>query len=162
MMQQVERLTPGQAWEKMKRWCSWSEKCQQDVYLRLRKAGLTEPETNELIARLIEEDYLNEERYARQFAGGHFRQKKWGREKISAALRKKHISPYCIAKAMEEIEEETHGRTLLQLAQKKWAAAAGSPPPLRWAKTRAFLLQKGYPSALVLQALQQLSQNKTQ
>jgi regulatory protein len=151
------KLTPAQAWEKMKHWCAYQERCQQQVFQKLREAGLNETEANTTIARLIEEDFLNEERYARQFAGGHFRLKKWGKAKIAYALRQKQISDYCINKAMAEIDNQAYDRTLQALAQKKWAAIKTGTPAQRWAKTRLYLLQKGYAPAQVLQVLQQLS-----
>jgi regulatory protein len=149
-------LTPAQAWEKMKSWCAYQERCQQEVYQKLRQAGLTAMEADTIIARLIEENYLNEERYAIQFAGGHFRQKKWGRQKILYALRQKQISEYCIKKAMQQIPEADYDETLLKLATAKWNAVKAGTPAQRWAKTKLYLLQKGYASSDVLAALQTL------
>lgn len=159
MNQRPNTLTPAQAWEKMKSWCAYQERCQQEVYQKLRQAGLTPVEADTIIARLIEENYLNEERYAIQFAGGHFRQKKWGRQKILYALRQKQISEYCIKKAMQQIPAADYGATLMKLATAKWNAVKAGTPAQRWAKTKLYLLQKGYASNDVLAALQTL-QNK--
>lgn len=159
MNKPVPKFTPAQAWEKMKHWCAYQERCQQQVYQKLREAGLTETEANTTISRLIEEDYLNEERFARQFAGGHFRLKKWGKAKITYALKQKQISEYCIKKAMAEIDDNLYDETLMHLAQKKWASVKTTTPAQRWAKTRMYLLQKGYASTQVLQILQQLSKS---
>ncbi len=156
MQSSSKKLTPQQAWEKMKHWCAWQERCHADVFSKLREAGLSAVEADTLVAKLIEEDYLNEERFARQFAGGHFRLKKWGRQKIVFALRQKKVSEYCIKVAMAEIGEEDYSATLQKLAAAKWKATAGGTPAQRWSKTRMYLLQKGYDSADVLQVLQQL------
>lgn len=156
MNQRANTLTPAQAWEKMKGWCAYQERCQQEVYQKLRQAGLTATEADIIIARLIEENYLNEERYAIQFAGGHFRQKKWGRQKILYALRQKQISEYCIKKAMQQIPAADYDETLMKLATAKWNAVKAGTPAQRWAKTKLYLLQKGYSSNDVLAALQSL------
>lgn len=156
MNERENRLTPAQAWEKMKGWCAYQERCQQEVFQKLRAAGLTPAEADTIIARLIEEDFLNEERFARQFAGGHFRLKKWGRQKIEYALRQKQVSDYCIRKAMEEIPDDDYEHTLNKLARAKWQSVRQGTPAQRWSKTRNYLLQKGFSGSAVLQVLQQL------
>ena len=73
-----------------------------------------------ILSQLIEEDYLNEERFSQQFAGGKFRMKQWGRIKIKYELRQKGVSDYCISKAMKEIDESEYHQTLSKLATSKW------------------------------------------
>ncbi len=111
-----------------------------------------------LLSRLIEENYLNEERFARQFAGGKFRIKQWGRVKIKHELKQKQVSEYCIKKAMKEIDEEAYMKTLRKLATQKWKSlkAAGVNRFVKLGKTTAYLLQKGYESELVKAVLSEL------
>lgn len=156
MYQKQDRWTPAQAWEKMKGWCAWQERCQHDVMDKLRGAGLTAAEADTIIARLIEENYLNEERFAIQFAGGHFRMKKWGKTKIAYALRQKKISEYCIKRALADIPDEDHEAVLHKLARAKWAAVKAGTPAQRWAKTKTYLLQKGFGSSEVNRVMQWL------
>lgn len=152
-----ERLTPAQAKERVKQWCAGSERCQSEVRSRLFGYGLNSREADEIIAGLIEESYLDEERYARQYAGGHFRMKQWGRVKILHGLRAKGISEYCIKKGLKEIEEGAYEAVLKKHAAQKWNSTRGRTPAVRWAQTRQYLLQKGFESHLVLQALRQVS-----
>ncbi|HSC54700.1 MAG TPA: regulatory protein RecX [Phnomibacter sp.] len=156
MQTKPNRLTPLQAWEKMKTYCAYQERCQSEVFGKLREASLTALEADTIIARLIEENLLNEERFARSFARGHFNLKKWGKKKIEYALRQKQISPYCIKKAMEEIEEDAYDNTLLKLATAKWEAVKAGTPAQRWDKTRRYLLQKGFSPQDVLATLRNL------
>jgi regulatory protein len=156
MENRAQRLTPLQAWEVMKHWCAWSERCHYDCAQKLRQHGLNAAETDTLLARLVEENYLNEERYAVQFAGGHFRLKKWGRRKIEMALRQKQVSDYCIRKAMAQLEDEPYQQNLQKLAATKWKAAAAKTPAQRWFAVKRHLLQKGYTPREVLQTLQSL------
>jgi hypothetical protein len=86
----------------MKHFCAYQERCQQEVYQKMRAASLTAEEADTIISRLIEENYLNEERFARQFAGGHFRLKKWGKQKNSVCAE---------AKANQRLlHTQSHGR----------------------------------------------------
>ncbi|MFM2326179.1 MAG: hypothetical protein RIR31_381 [Bacteroidota bacterium] len=81
--------------------------------------GLNKKEVEEIISILIEENYLNEERFAIAFAGGHFRTKKWGRVKIKYQLKQKQVSEYCIKKALRQIDEEDYLKTLQKLFEEK-------------------------------------------
>lgn len=156
MVRKPERLTPEMAWEKMKSWCAYQERCQSDTFRRLRDAGLTEQEANVIISRLIEENYLNEERFAVQFAGGHFRLKKWGRQKIEYALRQKQITDYCIRKAMASLEEPDYQTTLDKLLLQKFQSVRNTSGAAKKARILHYLLQKGYTRAEILSAWQRL------
>ncbi len=154
---QKQYLTPGQAWEKIKAWCAYSERCHADVKSRLYDFGLITPDVDQLMSRLIEDNFLNEERYAIQFAGGHFRLKKWGKVKITHALKQKQVSQYCIKKALHQIADDDYEQTLQKLATTKWEQIKGGTALVRRGKTRNFLLQKGFEPQLILKALQALS-----
>jgi regulatory protein len=131
------------------RFCAYRERCISEVRLKLRTKGFAGESANEFIACLQEQNYLNEERYARMFAGGHFRQKHWGRKKIEAALRSKGIKQPLITRALEELPAAEYRQVLLRLAEKTWRQQSGYPDPTRWARVRATLLRKGYESALI-------------
>ena len=112
----------------------------------------------ESIAQLIEEDYLNEERFAIQYAGGKFRMKQWGRVKIKHALKQKQVSTYCINKAIKELDEEDYEKTLHKLAKQKWDTIKGEGVNgfVKMAKTTDYLLQKGFEAELVRIAVNEL------
>ena len=87
-----QHLTVEQAFQKGKHFCSYQERCHTEVKEKLYGFGLNKQAVEMLLSRLIEEDYLNEERYAQQFAGGKFRMKQWGRIKIKYELKQKKIN----------------------------------------------------------------------
>jgi len=91
-----QQFTPQQALPKAKNYCAYQERCHSEVKDKLYGFGLNKNETEQIISTLIEENYLNEERFAISFAGGHFRIKNWGRIKIKIALKQKKVSDYCI------------------------------------------------------------------
>jgi regulatory protein len=153
-----QQLTEEQAFQKLKHFCAWQERCHSEVKEKAFSLGLRKAQADELVSRLIEENYLNEERFARQFAGGKFRMKQWGRIKIQHELKQRKISAYCIQKAMEEIEENTYLQTLEKLAFKKWNSirGAGTNLLIKMKKTTDYLLQKGYEPELIQKTITKL------
>src|ERR1700709_2489168 len=95
-----KKLTREQAMQKARHYCAYQERSHYEVKQKLYSFGLHKIEVEESLSGLIEEDYLNEERFAIQFAGGHFRMKQWGRVKIRYELKQKQVSEYCIKKAL--------------------------------------------------------------
>jgi len=114
-----KRLTPNQATIKAQLSCAYQERCQQEMRDKLYEWGLHSNDVENIIANLISDNYLNEERFAKAFAGGKFRIKKWGRVKIKIELKKRKISDYCIKKGMQEIDEADYIKTLKNILAKK-------------------------------------------
>lgn len=110
-----------------------------------------------MISTLIEENYLNEERFALQFAGGRFRLKSWGRKRIEYELKQKQVGEYCIRKALKEITEEAYRQALEKLAEKKWALLEDETKLDRRKKLTDYLVQKGYEYHYISEIVQKLS-----
>lgn len=151
-----KRLTPEQAWQKIRHYCAYQERCHFETKEKLFGFGLSKNDVETLISRLIEEDYLNEARFASQFAGGHFRMKKWGRVKIIYALKQKRVSPVNIKYALKEIDEENYKAILMKLASAKWKLLKHEQYLNRQAKTSQYLMNKGYEPNLVQETIQQI------
>jgi regulatory protein len=83
------RIGKEQAIQRIRHYCAYQERAQQEVRDKLYELGMTMGEVEEIMSDLIAENFLNEERFATQFAGGHFRIKGWGRVKIQHALQQK-------------------------------------------------------------------------
>lgn len=146
---QKKYLTKEQALQKLKQYCAYQERSHSEVQQKLWELGVYRSEHDGIIAALIEEDYLNEERFAKSFAGGKFRMKDWGRKKIHYGLKEKGVSEYLIKQAMKEIDEESYRKTLQALAEKKYTSLKGEQYLVRKKKTMDYLLQKGFEPALV-------------
>lgn len=143
-------LTPLQAFQKIKQYCAYQERCHSEVKDKLYGYGLTKPEVEDLLMKLIEENYLNEERFAEQFAGGRFRMKKWGRVKIKHALKQLQVSEYCIRKGMKVIDEDDYRTTITQLlSDKQKTLQKETNLFIRKRKLTDYLLQKGYEADLI-------------
>lgn len=154
-----KQLTKEQALQKARHYCGYQERSHSEVKEKLYSFGLYKQQVEELLSQLIEENYLNEERFAIQFAGGRFRLKQWGRVKIKYELKQKRVSDYCIKKALKEIDEEDYLKTLQTLAQKKWASVKGEGVNhyVKLSKTTDYLLQKGYEPELIRQAIARIT-----
>ena len=145
-----ESLTPNQALSKIKHFCAYQERCHSEVKEKLYGFGLNKNEVDEILSRLIEENYLNEERFATQFAGGKFRIKKWGRVKIKYELRKKQVSDYCIKKALAAIDDKDYVKILQKIFTDKLKTLKGEKNIfIKKRKLQDHILQKGFEPELV-------------
>lgn len=146
----VQHLTPDQATPKIKQYCDYQERCHAEVRDKLYSYGLHKNDVENIISLLINESYLNEERFAIMYAGGKFRIKQWGKNKIKQALKFKQVGEYCIKKALNEIDDFSYQKTFQKLAdQKKKTLKSEKNIFIKKRKLQDYLLQKGYESNMV-------------
>jgi len=153
-----QQLSLEQALQKARHYCAYQERCHSEVKEKLYGFGLRRQEVEEALSRLIEENYLNEERFAIQFAGGRFRMKQWGRIRIRYELKQKQVGDYCIKKALASIPEEDYARTLSRLAESKWSDLEKEEPYVRRQKLQTYLIQKGYEMDSIQNALTEIKE----
>ena len=146
-------LTPQQALQKLRHFCAYQERSHQDVREKLLQLNCAKKEHDAIIASLIEDDYLNEERFALAFAGGKWRVKRWGRNRIRYELKQRKISDYCVKKALQTIEEEEYLLILAGLTAKKYAEFAAFQYVIRIKKTTDYLIARGFEHDLIRGAL---------
>lgn len=141
----MESLTYSQALNRIKNYCAYQERCHSEVRQKLYSFSLNKQEVEQIISELISEDFLNEERFAFLFAGGKFRMKSWGKNRISNALKMKQVSEYCIRKALQQIEDKDYEKAFLKLAEKKRLTLKSEKNIfIRKKKISNFLISKGY------------------
>lgn len=145
-----QNLTPQQAFQKIKQYCAYQERCHSEVKEKLYSYGLHMNDVEDIASKLISENYLNEERFAIVFAGGKFRVKNWGKTKIRHELKQKQVSDYCIKKGLSQIDYDDYLKTLENLAEKKLATLKSEKNIfIKKRKLQDHLLQKGFESDLV-------------
>lgn len=130
-------------------YCAYQERCHQEVRNKLFTFGLSYQEVDELITHLITEGYLNEERFAKLFAGGKFRQQKWGRVKIVQALEGKGLTKNCIRLGLKEIDEDEYLKTISALAEKKANQVSQENLFVARDQIARYVIQKGFEADLV-------------
>lgn len=138
---------------RLQKYCAYQDRCHSEVRTKLLDIGCYGDDLEEVICDLIAENFLNEERFARSYAGGKFRQKKWGRIKIRHELKAKRISAYCLKKAMEEIPDEDYTETMRSLLTAKARTVKAKNQYEKNKKLAAYLYQKGYESFLIWEML---------
>ena len=143
--------------EKIQAYCAYQERCHQEVVKKLKSWGLIQDAIDILVVELIQSNFLNEERYARSFARGKFRIKKWGRIKIRRELKKRDIYFKCIDFAMEEIDDKAYFETLREVLQKKNDLEKEKDPYKRKAKITRYLVSKGFEYDLIRDSLEELN-----
>ena len=133
-----------EAREKIRRYCAYQERSQRQVQTKLRDYGLIPAVADELFIELIQEGFLNEQRFAEAFVRGKFNQKGWGRRKIEVELNKHGVSKPCIKSALSQVENGEYIAKLEVIAKKKWSSLRNERLPLRKQKTIRFLLGRGF------------------
>lgn len=149
-------LTIKEAYPRIASFCAYQERTQQEVRERLLDFGIDGEEAEEVLVMLKEDNYLNESRFAVTYAGGKSRIKKWGKNKITQALKQKGISENCIRIALQEIDKETYYANLVALAEKKLALIKETNPLVRKQKLLQYIQTKGYENDLVWEVLNSL------
>ena len=134
----------------MQRYCAFRERCHQEVVQKLREMHMIPQAIDSIVVSLIEEGFLNEERFAREFTRGKFRQKHWGKNRIRRALQQREISEYLIRKALGEIDQETYLNSFNTLAEKRWKELRTEKNLQKKRKKLAdYLLYRGWEPELV-------------
>ena len=154
---QLKRLTARQAMQSVQQYCSSQERCHSEVKDRLYSQGLSEDDVQEIISRLISENFLNEERFARAFARGKFRIKGWGKVKIRYELKTRRVNDHCIRKGLSEIDEDEYGKSLRKYFEQKWSSLASEKNIFtKKKKLLDYLSQKGYERDLIFDMLKHI------
>ena len=152
-----DNLTVKELAAKLENYCAYQERCHRDVREKLRSLGARQHDVDLVIGHLIQANYLNEERFARNFARGKFRIKGWGRNRIVSELKARNITAPNIRAALSELETEDYEGRFDEIAQKHWESIAENHPLKKKKKFTDYLLRKGYEPELIQEAAERLS-----
>ncbi|MDO6515830.1 regulatory protein RecX [Zobellia uliginosa] len=145
-----------EAKRKLEGYCAYQDRCHKEVVAKLREMRMIPEAIDQIVVHLIQENFLNEERFAQSFARGKFSIKKWGRNRIVSELKQRNISKYNITTALKEIDPEDYLKTLDALAEKRLAQITERNPQKRKKKLADYLLYRGWESHLVYEKLKEL------
>lgn len=152
-----KRITPEEALIKLQRYCAYQDRCHQEVRGKLLDMEIYGDTLEAIMAELIAEDFLNEERFARSYARGKFRLKQWGRLRIVRELKKRAVTDYCIRKALGEIEEEEYRRTLEALLARKLRETGEADAFQLRGKMARYAIGRGFEPELVWAVVMELA-----
>ncbi|MGH2664627.1 regulatory protein RecX [Flavobacterium sp.] len=153
---QKKIFTFPQAVQKLEYYCSYQERCHNEVVDKLKTLAMSSQEIDEVIAHLIQNNFLNEERFACSFARGKHNIKHWGKVRIINELKFRNITKYNIEKALKEIPQETYLHNFHALTEKHWESIRETNLNKKKKKFCDFLLRKGFESSLIFEKLKDL------
>ncbi|MDV7137923.1 regulatory protein RecX [Maribacter sp. TH_r10] len=156
LFKKTDSYTLSEATKKLERYCAYQERCHKDVTSKLKEMRMIPEAIDQIITHLIQENYLNEERFAQSFARGKFNIKKWGRNRIVNELKQRHISSYNIKSALAEIDDALYLETLDNLAKKRVDSLKETDIQKRRRKLADYLLYRGWESHLVYEKITEL------
>lgn len=151
-----KKFTPQEALVKIQRYCAYQERCHQEVKARLYDFGLSTSQVDTLVSQLITEGFLNEERFAKAYAGGKFRMKKWGRLKIQRELELLGLTRNCIQRGLKEIEAGDYSKTIKTLVRKKSISLQEPNLYRKRDKVTRYVIGKGFEPELVWEIVRDL------
>ena len=143
--------------ERIKNYCALQDRCQWDVLEKMREWGLQQATKDHILEILINEKFVDEERYATSFCRGKFRIKNWGKRKITNELKRKQISIICINIGLQEIDDNDYNQVLDKLFHQKKATLKDKNQFIKKTKIANFLIQRGFESNLVWDKIRELS-----
>ena len=134
---------------RMKHYCAYQERCMQDVKLKLKSFRLADGIAEKVILELEKENYIDEARYARIYAGSKLRMNKWGRNKIYAALQQKRVPELFILEGLSGIDEEEYLNVLREVIAAKSREVKEPDFRKHNRKVANFAIAKGFEPGLV-------------
>ncbi len=150
-------MTHKEAFLKLTKYCTYQDRCQAEVRNKLYEIEAPHESIEHIISELIEEKFLDEERFATSYARGKFYYKQWGKVKIVQELKSRAISPYCINKALLEIDSNDYESTLHRLCTKKLNSLNNDLSPINKNKILKYLYGKGYETELIWDSINKLN-----
>jgi regulatory protein len=142
-----------QALERAKWLCAKQERCQSEIYKKLKEWGIEEENSEEIITQLIIENFIDEKRFAQLYSRSKFNQLKWGKIKISYELKQKGISEKCIQYGLQEIDNKVYIKTLQKEIEKKTKELKENNTFILKNKIIKYFYSKGYEPELTIELL---------
>jgi regulatory protein len=156
-MPRLKKYTFTEALDKLRKYCAYQERCHQEVRNKMYSWGFGAEDMDGACVKMMEENMLNEERYAKAIASGKFRAKGWGKKKITMALKQKGISPYLVKTSIGQIDDTDYEKKLTILLEKKALTLKAEHPQIKKQKLARFAMGKGYEPDLVWKVIGNLS-----
>jgi len=149
------KLSKEDALSLMQKYCAYQDRCQSEIRTRLIEHSVYGDALEQIIAELITDDFINEERFAKAYVSGKFRIKKWGKMKIIKELKFRKIYTYSINKALKQIDYDEYLDTLNTLLEKKHRTLRAKDKWDRRKKLTAFATQKGYEYEVIKEVMRE-------
>ena len=155
-MEAKKSMTISEAKKNIEHYCVYQERCHKEVVNKLKDLGIIQNAIDIIVADLIQNNYLNETRFAQSFARGKFKIKKWGKVKIHRELNKREISEYNIKMGMKEISDSDYEETFNTLLDKQLSELSHLPESEQKRKILNYLSYRGWEVEKIFEALRKI------
>lgn len=156
MFNKYKTFTVDEAISKMEHFCAYQERCHQEVRQKLVEMRMIPEAMDMIVGHLLQNNFLNEERFSKTFVRGKFRIKKWGKRRLIQELKKREISKFNINLAIREIEDGEYLEVFNTLIEKRWESVMESNVYKKKKKVADYMLYRGWESSLVYEKLSDL------
>ena len=153
--QPAKPLTPDQVLDKMAKYCAYQERCVKDVRDKLKAFEISEEEKAKILDYLLDNRFVNDERFAKSFVRGKVNQSGWGVNKIRFHLIQKGIDKDIIEEALGQTDEEVYKQRLIEILKTKAKTVKVSNDFEKKRKLAAYAMQKGFEGSLVWEVLKE-------
>ena len=151
-----ENFTINEVEQKLKRYCSYQDRCHNEVEKKLKEFDLIEEAKNKILFNLINENYLNESRFSENFVRGKFKIKNWGKIKIVQELKSRNISDLNIKRGLMEIDEVEYKNKLENIFNKKLSSLGNQSVINKKKKIFSYLSYRGWETNLIYEKINQI------
>ncbi|MBQ3738859.1 MAG: RecX family transcriptional regulator [Bacteroidales bacterium] len=148
-------LSPDQVLDKMAKYCAYQERCVKDVKDKLKTYDIAEKEKNIILEYLLDNRFVNDERFAKSFVRGKVNQSGWGVNKIRFHLIQKGIDKDIIEEALGQTDEETYRQRLIEILKAKAKTVKEASDYEKKRKLAAYAMQKGFEGSLIWEVLKE-------
>ena len=155
-MQHKKTYTLNEAIKKLEHYCAYQERCHKEVQQKLKEFGMIPEAIDVVIGHLLEHNFLNEERFAKTYVQGKFKIKKWGKRRLTLALKQKDVSKYNINLGLSMLSDEEYIVTFNTLAEKKFNSIKETNSLKKKKKLADYLLYRGWEPHLVYDKVNEL------
>ena len=146
--------------KKLEHYCAYQERCHQEVEQKLKQLGVYGTPADQVISSLIEQNYLNETRFAAHFVSGKFSIKKWGKIRLIRELKQRNISEWNIQNALKEISDTAYRDCGRALSEKFWEAHRNRPLEEQKKKVWNAMQYRGWETEIVMEHILRLEHQK--
>ena len=158
MAKQTDKpLTPDQVLDKMAKYCAYQERCVKDVKDKLKTFDIPQEEKTKILDYLLDNRFVNDERFAKIFVQSKSNQNDWGANKIRYHLIQKGIAKDIIVEALGQTDEEVYRQRLIEILKTKAKTIKAASDFEKKRKLAAYAMQKGFEGALVWEVLKDLA-----
>ena len=146
-------ITEREALLKLSALCSRAEHSSGEMRDKLRRWGVDEQTRERIVGRLVDERFVDDERFCRFFVRDKIRFDKWGRRKIEQALFMKGVDKDVSGRVLDEVDDADYMAVLRPLLAAKRRSVKAATAYEMNAKLMRYAASRGFDMRLIRQCI---------